>query len=409
MRIAYFTESLPPLTDGVARTYTRLAETLNHKGLDFLFIAPKLPAEKEPWRGRVVWVPSVPFPLYRYYRLGIPYPPKLDKVLDRFKPDLVQVGAPTGLCLYGQNYAMRRNLPTVASYHTHFVDYFPYYGLRWAESLGWKWMKWFYNRNKLTFAPTPGTVRELKNRGFKNVRLWSRGVDRRKFSPQFRRDRLRKKLGGKDPLLLFVGRMVSEKNLEVLSDAAVLLRAKGHKFQLVFAGDGPYRSVLEKKLPQDHYLGFVQGRDLAELYASSDLFVFPSTTETFGNVILEAFSSGLPVIAANQGGSADLVHSGVNGYLSKPKNPHDFASKIEPLLLRQRLREHLSKGALETAASYDWLEINGKLLETCRELAEKNNNSIPANLKTTNGKFNKKLGWDKQWEQAVKPFLFPTR
>ena len=111
MRIAYFTESLPPLTDGVARTYTRLAETLNEDGHDFLFICPMTPAETEPWRGRVIRVPSVPFPLYKYYRVGLPNPFKLDPILDRFQPDLIQVAAPTPLCLYGQNYANRRKIP----------------------------------------------------------------------------------------------------------------------------------------------------------------------------------------------------------------------------------------------------------------------------------------------------------
>jgi hypothetical protein len=118
MRIAYFTESLPPLTDGVARTFTRLAETLNDEKRNFLFFSPSLPSEKEPWRGRVIQVPSVPFPLYNYYRVGLPNFFRLDSLLDRFKPDLIHVAAPTPLCLYAQNYAFRRKIPSVASYHT---------------------------------------------------------------------------------------------------------------------------------------------------------------------------------------------------------------------------------------------------------------------------------------------------
>jgi glycosyltransferase involved in cell wall biosynthesis len=363
LKIAYFTESVPPLTDGVARTYTRLAETLNSKKIDFRFFAPVLPTETEPWRGRVKKVPSVPFPLYRYYRVGIPYGQNLDLLLDRFQPDLIQVAAPTPLCIYGQNYAFRKKLPVVASYHTHFVDYFPYYGFGWATDIGWQFMQWFFNRNLATFAPTPGTVSELVSRGFQNVQLWPRGIDGHKFSPDHRNMALRKKLGlGKEPLLLFVGRMVGEKDLADLAQAALILRQKGYKFQMAFAGDGPYRTVMEKQFPRDHFFGFIQGRKLSELYASSDLFVFPSTTETFGNVVLEAFASGLPVIGVRKGGVADLVQDRANGFLARPNHPQDFARRIQFFLDHPAAVQKAKKGALATAAQYDWPTINGRLI-----------------------------------------------
>ena len=379
MRIAYFTESLPPLTDGVARTYTRLAETLNEDGHDFLFICPVTPAETEPWRGRVIQVPSVPFPLYRYYRVGLPNPFKLDPILDRFQPDLIQVAAPTPLCLYGQNYANRRKLPTIASYHTHFVDYFPYYGYAWAIPGGWRWMRWCYNRSRITFVPTPGAIADLTARGFKNVRRWPRGIDESKFTPRFRSPSLRQELGaGEEPLLLFVGRMVGEKDLQDLADASVILRFQGHKFRLAFAGDGPYRATMEKQLPRDYFSGFIQGQPLADLYASSDLFVFPSTTETFGNVILEAFASGLPVVGVKKGGVADLVVDGQNGFLAQPNNPADFAEKIKTILNQPDLRKHLSEGALQTAASYNWLTINRKFIEEGAQLVRESPHPNPS-------------------------------
>ena len=371
MRIAYFTESLPPLTDGVARTYTRLAETLNEDGHDFLFICPMTPAETEPWRGRVIRVPSVPFPLYKYYRVGLPNPFKLDPILDRFQPDLIQVAAPTPLCLYGQNYANRRKIPTIASYHTHFVDYFPYYGYGWAVGLGWDWMRWCYNRSRKTFAPTPGAIQELTRRGFRNVEAWPRGIDSSKFSPQFRSPAPRQKLGlGPEPLLLFVGRMVGEKDLQDLADASVILKSEGYRFRLAFAGDGPFRATMEKQLPGDYFGGFIQGPPLAELYASSDLFVFPSTTETFGNVILEAFASGLPVVGVKKGGVADLVVDGKNGYLARPKDPADFAEKIKIILDKPALQQTLAEGALQTAANFDWLAINRKLIQEGARLVQ---------------------------------------
>lgn len=372
MRIAFFTESLPPLTDGVARTYTRLAETLNQQKIDFRFFAPVLPREADPWRNRVKKFPSVPFPLYDYYRISIPYAQGLQKALDHFKPDLLQVAAPTPLCLWAQDYAKRRAIPTVASYHTHFVDYFPYYGFGAFAGWGWNYMRWFYNRSHATYAPSPSTLAELGRRGFSNLRLWPRGIDTRKFSPSFRSQPLRRKLKlGKKPLLLFVGRMVGEKDLADLARAALQLRQKGYAFRLAFAGDGPSREPLQKQFPDDHFFGFIQGKPLAELYASSDLFVFPSTTETFGNVVLEAFASGLPVVGVNQGGSSDLVLPGVNGLLGKPNDPSDFASQIQNLLDHPALVRRLKAGAIKTEGAYDWQVINGRLIQDYAQLISK--------------------------------------
>ena len=297
-------KSLPPLTDGVARTFTRLAETLNHRNIDFRIISPSLPLEVEPWRGRVTQVPSIPLFVYRYYRVGLPPIVKLEKTLNEFKPDLIHVSAPTPISIYGQNYASRHNLPSVVGYHTHFVDYFPYYGLGWASSLGWSFMKWFHNRSQATFAPTPGAVSTLIEKGFNGVELWPRGIDRHKFSPSHRDENWRNLHGlGKDPLFLFVGRLVAEKNLAELTQAAILLRQKGYRFKLGFAGDGPYGKILKEAFPNDLFFGFIQDEELSKIYASSDLFIFPSTTETFGNVILEAFASGLVVVGAKKGGS----------------------------------------------------------------------------------------------------------
>jgi glycosyltransferase involved in cell wall biosynthesis len=371
LRIAYFTESLPPLTDGVARTYTRLAETLNRQKIDFRFFAPVKPEEKNPWRGRTQRLLSVPFPLYDYYRVSIPYLQGLSASLDHFKPDLIQVAAPTPLCLYAQNYAKHRGIPTVAGYHTHFADYFPYYGFGSLTSWGWNYTRWFYNRSLATYAPSPATARELGQRGFRNVRLWTRGVDTKKFSPRLRSAALRRKLGlGKEPLLLFAGRMVGEKDLEDLAQAAAHLRKTGFSFHLAFAGDGPLRAPLQARFAQDHFFGFLQGKALAELYASSDLFVFPSTTETFGNVVLEAFASGLPVIGADKGGSSDLVKPGVNGFLALPKSPADFARQIQRFLENPALGRRLKTGALQTAAAYEWRVINGQLIQDCQTLVQ---------------------------------------
>jgi phosphatidylinositol alpha 1,6-mannosyltransferase len=364
MRIAYFTESLPPLTDGVARTFTRLAECLNARGIDYLFFSPVLPSQPLPWRGRAIRIPSLGFPLYRYYRVGIPLFSPLERTLDRFRPDLVHVAAPTPLGLYGQHYALRRKLALVSSYHTHFVDYFPYYGFSWAEPVGWSLLKWFHNRGRMTFVPTPGAADRLEGAGFRNLRLWPRGIQPDQFSPAFRDEAFRRRCVSPGvPLLLFVGRLVAEKNLADLARASLLLRGKGCRFRLAFAGDGPFRKTLERLLPHDLFLGFLEGEALSRLYASSDFFVFPSATETFGNVVLEAFASGLPVVAADQGGPVDLVEPGFNGLLAKAHDPENLAYRMRTLLEDPGMLNRLRAGALETSSRWDWRSINGRLLE----------------------------------------------
>jgi phosphatidylinositol alpha 1,6-mannosyltransferase len=371
LRIAYFTESLPPLTDGVAHTFTRLAETLNEQKIDFRIISPSLPTDAEPWRGRVTKVPSVPFPLYRYYRVGLPPVFKLEKILNDFKPDLIHVSAPTPISIYGQNYALRHKLPSVAGYHTHFVDYFPYYGLGWAVEGGWNYMKWFHNRSQMTLVPTPGAVSTLISKGFKGVQLWPRGIDRQKFSPLHRDENWRKSHGlSKEPLLLFVGRLVAEKNLAELVQAAQILRQKGYQFKLGFAGDGPYAKILKEKFPNDLFFGFIKGEELSKVYASSDFFVFPSTTETFGNVVLEAFASGLPVIGANKGGSADLIHHQEDGLLANPYDGVDFARQIEWVLRYPVRAKALREKALEAAEDYNWAAINGRMISQYETLIQ---------------------------------------
>jgi phosphatidylinositol alpha 1,6-mannosyltransferase len=357
------------LTDGVARTYTWLAKALNHLDVEFLFFSPCLPEHEEPWRSRVVQVPSFAFPLYRYYRVGWPNAAGLRRRLDAFKPDLIQVAAPTPLSILAQNYALKRGLPCVSSYHTHFVNYFPYYHLGFLQGAGWALLRWFHNRGQKTFVPSPSTLKALESKGFKNLEIWSRGLDTEKFSPSHKDGALRQRLAKRgETLALYVGRLVKDKDLDIFAKALRRLRSQGLKLRAAFAGDGPYRRALRRKLPKDHFLGFKHGAELSALYASADIFCFPSCNETFGNVVLEAMSSGLPVVAAASGGPMDLVNHGVNGLLSEPRNPKDFAEQIAALALNRPLRRRLALQGLATARGHHWLDVHRDLITHCRKL-----------------------------------------
>lgn len=365
MRIAYFTETVPPITDGVTLTLSHLVETLTEQGVEFRCISAVRPDPGLEWRSRVHKVPAVPFPPYAYYKVALPLPRTLDRRLDEFAPDLVHVVNPTFLGNYGINYARRRGLPVVGSFHTHFVSYLAFYGLGGFEEIGWRILRWFYNRCAVTYAPSPTTRDELRSRGFERVALWGRGVDPRRFSPAHRSGILRRALGAESaPLVLFVGRMVREKNLDDLVEAVHLLERRGTRFKLMMVGDGPMRRELEARLPGAYFAGKVEGDALARLYASADVFLFPSSTETFGNVVLEAFASGLPVVAVASGGVRDLVQPGVNGLLAPARSPGTLADCLYQLLRDPSEARRLSAGALAMAREYRWSEVQRRLVDS---------------------------------------------
>lgn len=364
MRVTYFTESLPPNTDGVVKTLVNLVDTLQQENIEFQFFSPVKPDHTYTWSQKVKQVKSVPFFLYKDYKMGLPFFEGIKRQMDEFKPDLIHICSPTLLGVYGLNYATRNNIPVVTSYHTHFIDYFSYYGLSWLEPTGWAFLQWFHNKCKMTYAPSQSAINQLLSRGIRDVALWERGIELDKFSPKFRDMELRKSVRAENiPILLFVGRLINHKDLDVLAAADKILKAKGYFFKIVIVGDGPMRVELEERLPDAHYTGYQYGENLSKWYASADIFTFPSTTETFGNVILEAFASEIPAVGVNAGGVADIINHDFDGLIAQPKNPKDFAKNVERLLAHPDYRLKLGRQARKTAKRYSWREINRRLLE----------------------------------------------
>ncbi len=372
MRIACFTDCLPPRVDGVARSYTRLARTFQEQDQEFLFFSPFQPGPEHSWSTRVVQVQSTPFPPNFSYRFSLPYFQNISGKLRSFDPDVVHVSSPTLLGWSALRRARRLGCPAVAAYHTNFPCYVDQFN--WLESASWSYLRAFYNRFDRVHAPSGTTASKLRNRGFQNVRLWRRGIDRTRFSPDHRSTELRQEIRNDDePILLYVGRLAPEKNVMDLVTISKQLREKGPPFKLAIVGDGPCREDLEESLPNAVFPGILQGTELSTWYASADIFVFPSTFETFGNVVLEAFASELPVVVPDEGAVVELVNDGQTGLITSNYTPQRMVSDLQILLENASSRKVMGWNALREARRYTWSTINGELLSDYREVIKEQN------------------------------------
>ncbi len=368
MRIAYFTESLPPLVDGVSHTLGYLRKSLADNDIDYRFYSPFMP-DDPAWRSDVTQLISIRFPLYRKYLVSLPAFHDLRTGLNRFKPDLLHICSPFFLGLFALRYARERNIPVVNSFHTRFVSYLKYYRFGWFEKYGWIYLRWFYNKADKCFVPSQATIAELKSQGFRNLELWSRGIDLNRFSPAFADLNFRRRWSPDGrPIAVYIGRLVKEKDVETLLKAHSILRGKKVEYQLVFVGDGPMKNQIRKDAPEVLLAGHLNGDDLSRAYASSDIFVFPSTTESFGNVALEAAASGLPTVGSTEGGIGEIIQDGVTGYAIQPGDYFGFAAGMERLLTNDSLRASMSGAAAEFASRRCWDIINTGLFAHYEEL-----------------------------------------
>ena len=372
MRVAYFTESLFPHVDGVSRTLAQLFNTLLARGIDFRVYSPFVPGPEHPWADRVRRVPYFNFPLHPDYRVTLPFGHDALKDVEAFRPDLVHVVSPTLMAVKAQKWAVRRDIPVVSSYHTHFVSYGRFYRMGWLEGFGWWMNRRFYNRCDRVYPPSYSIIRELAEHGITNTEIWSRGIDLNRFSPRFRDPELRRLASADDetPLLLFVSRLVKEKDLADLVAMQRILRERGSRHRLVLVGDGPMRAELEESLPDAYFAGHQSGETLARWYASGDVFVFPSTTETFANVVLESEASGVPPVVVDRGGPPDLVEHGVTGFIARANDPTDLADHVERLLKDPELRGRMGQAAHTAAQGRDWPTINGALIASYQRVID---------------------------------------
>ncbi|RLQ93978.1 glycosyltransferase family 4 protein [Falsibacillus albus] len=374
MRIALFSDTFFPQVNGVARTLKRYLDYMESKQIECQIFLPTF--DSCPSYPNIHQFTSYPFFFYPECRTAVVHPKKIEERLLAFAPDLIHVATPLTMGLYGARIAKKRGIPCVASYHTHFDQYLEYYKLTWLSPLMWKYMKWFHAPFEKIFVPSQETQTHLNEKGFNNVSIWSRGVDSELFHPRKRSIAVKENLNVKDKmLLLYVGRISPEKDVETLKKIILTFPEKlRHKVHWLIVGDGPSKAQLETDLLNEPvtFTGYLEGEELAKVYASADLFVFPSASETFGNVVLEAMSSGLLVITSNRGGVTNIVSDGQNGFMCKEKDEHDFIRKIEMFLLREEKVEYLRYSARKYAELQSWSEIFEKLVTEFKEVVDIN-------------------------------------
>jgi len=368
LRITLVTETYFPQINGVSRTLDRLIRHCAGRGDQLQLLLPRYPqgaialppgVECQSWR-------AMPLPFYREVVLPLVTPAMAARALAAFAPDLVHIATEGPLGWAALRAAHRLKLPVVSSYHSNFAEYLAMYHAGLLSPLCWSYLRRFHNATRLTFCPTPSTRRELEAHGFRNVAVWSRGVDSERFHPAKRDPALRTALGiaPGEVVLAYAGRLAAEKNLDMLVDAWSALPER-NRCRLLFIGDGPLRRRLQEQAgDRCIFAGYRQGEELARMYASADLFVFPSLTETFGNVVLEAMASGLPVISFAVQGPGDIIDDGLTGRLVRTIHHHSLRHGISELILQQERRLQMGALARRYAEAQNWECIMGELRDS---------------------------------------------
>jgi len=378
MRIAIFTDTFLPQVNGVTNTLGRMGEYLESKGIAYIFITPDQKKEGTlPYNMEAFF--SYPLFIYPECRFALPNMLRLTKRLDAFQPDVILTMTEFNMGLAGLNYGKKRKIPVVTNYSTNFGTILNSYKLHVLGNALEKYLAWFHNEADLTLTPSVESQEKLEKMGVIHTALFERGIDFERFDPKHRNSQYRQEAGIDDKLvLLYVGRLSPEKDLDILRDAMDRLNTEYRdQIALVMTGDGPMCAELKKSMPSNVlFTGYKKGRELAEIYASCDVFAFPSSFETFGNVVLEAFASGLPVVGVAEGGVKGLIRHGENGYLANPRDVDSFSACIEKIITNEFLRKRFGINGRAYAQTKSWQAVFDDLMTTFESLQDSFDESI---------------------------------
>lgn len=362
LRVSVVTDTFAPEVNGVAMTLGKLVDGLLQRGHTVQVVRPRQQDEDALLsRDRLehVLTLGIPIPTYRELRFGLPMKARLMKLWQRHRPDVVHVATEGPLGWSAVVAADALNLPVSSSFHTNFQTYSQHYGMGWLQTLIENYLCKFHNRTMTTMVPTQAMLHDLQARGFHNLTLLSRGVDTHQFSPAKRSQLLRNswRAGSNDLVCLHVGRLAKEKNIGAVIGAYRSIQVHQPSAKLVFVGDGPLRKTLAAANPDILFSGAQKGEVLAQHYASGDIFLFPSLTETFGNVVPEALASGLAVVAFANGAALELISTEHNGVLIPPGTTSDFVKVAVALANSPERRHHMQKNSAGSVAHLGWNAI----------------------------------------------------
>lgn len=382
LRISLITETFAPQVNGVANTLARLCEGLRARGHYVELVRPRQSTEQGLANSsELLLCRGWPLPGYPGLQWGQSSMHKLLRRWQRKRPDVLYIATEGPLGLSALRAARRLGISAVSGFHTNFQQYTHNYGLGLLERLLTHYLRWFHNRTRLTLVPSASQRLQLERRGFERIELLSRGVDSQRFHPAKRCAVLRESwgLGDNDIALLHVGRLAAEKNLGLLARCTHALQAgyPQRRIKLVIVGDGPQRAALEKQLPQAIFCGTRTGEDLAMHYACGDVFLFPSLSDTFGNVVLEALASGLGVVAYDEAAAAQHIRHGHNGAVAMPGDEAAFIEAAAWLLEGEETLRRIRLNARQHASRQGWQAII-ELFETQLRGACQGKTSHPA-------------------------------
>ncbi|UWX57290.1 glycosyltransferase family 1 protein [Chlorobaculum sp. MV4-Y] len=369
MKVALYAGTYVKDKDGAVRSIYQLVSSMIKNGHEVVVWTPDF----TPGANASVPVnltPSVPIPLYPDYKLGF-YNAVTERQLDEFAPDIVHISTPDIVGRKFLHYAKRKGIPVGSAYHTDFPSYLSYYHLGFAEPAIWNFLRKFYNACDVTLAPNESVRERLTGKGIEKVELWSRGIDKELFDPSRRSAKLRRAWDAEGrTVIIYAGRFVLYKDIEVVMSLYERFVAEGlgERVRFVMIGSGPEEAEMRARMPDAVFTGYLTGTALPEAYASGDLFLFPSTTEAFCNVTLEALATGLPAVVSDVGGCQELVERSGGGFVAKAGDISDFYKCCTKLMQDGELFRAMRERGLAFAEDKSWAAVNGKLIDRYLEL-----------------------------------------
>ncbi len=376
LRIALFSGNYNYVRDGANQALNRLVGFLLRQGAQVRIYSPTVEHPAFEAVGEVVSVPAGAIPGRPEYRLPLRMPLSVRRNLADFAPNVIHVASPDIVAHRAISWARRRGIPVVASVHTRFETYLGYYHLEWLEPAVRAILRRFYRRCDAIVAPAESTAAILRaQRMNPDISIWTRGIDRAQFNPDRRSLDFRRAHGIADDEVVigFLGRLVLEKGLDIFADSIDAAIALGTPLRVLVIGEGPARAWFAERLPHAIFIGALTGADLAVALASTDIFLNPSITETFGNVTLEAMACALPVVAAAASGATSLVRDGVTGTLAAPSDVDAFARALDAYVRDEDLRARHGEAGLAVARTMDWDAINQAVMRVYERVIARRN------------------------------------